>query len=50
MAQSAMRLADGRRVQGSLAIAQVLEQVAPDPPLYPAATAARAAAGGRALG
>jgi glutathione S-transferase len=40
----AMRLADGRRVQGSLAIAQALEEIAPDPPLYPAAPDARAAA------
>jgi glutathione S-transferase len=38
----AVRLADGRRVQGSLAIAQALEQVAPTPSLYPAAPAARA--------
>jgi glutathione S-transferase len=40
----AMRLADGRRVQGSLAIAQALEAVAPDPSLYPSEPAARAAA------
>jgi glutathione S-transferase len=40
----AMRLADGRRVQGSLAIAQALESVAPDPSLYPSQPAARAAA------
>jgi glutathione S-transferase len=40
----AMRLADGRRVQGSLAIAQALEAVKPDPPLYPSEPAARAAA------
>jgi glutathione S-transferase len=39
----AVRLADGRRVQGSLAIAQALEQVAPTPSLYPAEPAARAA-------
>jgi glutathione S-transferase len=40
----AMKLPDGRRVQGSLAIPRALEQVAPDPPLYPrdAATRARA--------
>lgn len=40
----AMRLADGRRVQGSLAIAQALEEVAPDPPLYPSEPGARVAA------
>jgi glutathione S-transferase len=40
----AMRLADGRRVQGSLAIAQALEALAPDPSLYPSQPAARAAA------
>jgi glutathione S-transferase len=40
----AMKLADGRRVQGSLAIAQALEEVAPDPSLYPVAPQARAAA------
>jgi glutathione S-transferase len=32
----ALRLADGRRVQGSLAIAAALEQLAPEPSLYPA--------------
>src|SRR5450755_1943477 len=40
----AIRLADGRRVQGSLAIAQALEQIAPAPSLYPAAPEARTAA------
>jgi glutathione S-transferase len=40
----AMRLPDGRRVQGSLAIAQALEAFAPDPPLYPPDPQARAAA------
>ena len=40
----AMRLPDGRRVQGSLRIAQALEQIAPDPSLYPREPAARAAA------
>jgi glutathione S-transferase len=40
----AMRLPDGRRVQGSLAIAQALEEVAPDPSLYPPEPAERAAA------
>jgi glutathione S-transferase len=40
----AMKLADGRRVQGSLVIAQALEQVAPSPSLYPAEPDARAAA------
>ena len=39
----AIRLPDGRRVQGSLAIAQALEQIAPSPPLYPREPAARAA-------
>ena len=39
----AIRLPDGRRVQGSLAIAQGLEQLAPSPSLYPAMPAARAA-------
>jgi len=39
----AMRLPSGRRVQGSLAIAQALEQIAPAPSLYPSARAARAA-------
>ena len=40
----AMRLPDGRRVQGSLGIAQALEQLAPDPSLYPSEPAARGAA------
>jgi glutathione S-transferase len=40
----AVKLPDGRRVQGSLAIAQALEQVFPDPSLYPPQAAARAAA------
>jgi glutathione S-transferase len=40
----AMKLADGRRVQGSLAIAGVLEELIPTPSLYPSAPAARAAA------
>jgi glutathione S-transferase len=40
----AMRLPGGRRVQGSLAIAQALEQIAPTPSLYPADHAARTAA------
>jgi glutathione S-transferase len=39
----AIRLLDARRVQGSLAIAQALEQVAPSPSLYPAQPEARAA-------
>jgi glutathione S-transferase len=39
----AIRLPDGRRVQGSLAIAQALERLAPLPSLYPATPAARAA-------
>lgn len=39
----AMRLADGRRVQGSLAIAQALEQLTPSPSLYPGSAGARAA-------
>lgn len=32
----ALRLSDGRRVQGSLAIAAALEDLAPEPSLYPA--------------
>ena len=40
----AMKLTDGRRVQGSLAIAQALERVAPTPSLYPAEPEARSAA------
>jgi glutathione S-transferase len=39
----AIKLPDGRRVQGSLAVAQALEQVAPTPSLYPSSPAARAA-------
>ncbi len=39
----AMRLADGRRVQGSLAIAKALEELVPTPSLYPSEPAARAA-------
>jgi glutathione S-transferase len=39
----AMKLPDGRRIQGSLAIAQALEQFAPSPSLYPAQPAAYAA-------
>ncbi len=40
----AMKLSDGRRVQGSVAIAQALEGTFPEPGLYPAAPARRAAA------
>ncbi len=40
----AMKLPDGERVQGSLAIARALEQLRPDPPLYPAAPGQRTAA------
>ena len=39
----AMRLADGRRVQGSLAIARALEALAPQPSLYQDAAKARPA-------
>jgi hypothetical protein len=39
----AIRLPDSRRVQGSLAIAQALEQLAPSPSLYPSPRAARVA-------
>jgi glutathione S-transferase len=39
----ALRLEGGRRVQGSLAIAAVLEELRPQPPLYPADPAAKAA-------
>jgi len=39
----AIKLPDGRRVQGSLAIAQALEQTAPSPSLYPSRHSARAA-------
>lgn len=40
----AIKLADGRRVQGSLEIAQALESIAASPSLYPADGAARHAA------
>jgi glutathione S-transferase len=40
----AMKLPDGRRVQGSLAIAQALEEIAPVPSLYPPDPDKRAAA------
>jgi glutathione S-transferase len=40
----AMKLPDGRRVQGSLAIAKALEELVPTPSLYPSEPAARAAA------
>jgi glutathione S-transferase len=40
----ALKLPDGQRVQGSLAIAQALETFAPQPSLYPAEAGARAAA------
>lgn len=40
----ALKLADGRRVQGSLAIPRALDQIAPDPPLYPRDPTARARA------
>jgi glutathione S-transferase len=40
----AVKLPDGRRVQGSLAIANALEELAPTPSLYPSEPAARAAA------
>jgi glutathione S-transferase len=39
----AITLLDGRQVQGSLAIAQALDHVAPFPPLYPSQPHARAA-------
>lgn len=39
----AIKLRDGRRAQGSLAIAQALEQIAPSPSLYPPQRAAHAA-------
>lgn len=39
----AMKL-DGRRIQGSRAIARALDELRPDPPLFPADPAARAAA------
>lgn len=44
MTVPAIRLADGRRVQGSVAIARALEKVRPSPPLYPSDRAARDAA------
>jgi glutathione S-transferase len=40
----AMRLPDGRRVQGSLAIARALEELIPTPSLYPSEAAASVAA------
>ena len=40
----ALRLGDGRRVQGSLAIARALDEIVPDPPLYPVDPELRAAA------
>jgi glutathione S-transferase len=40
----AMKLADGRRLQGSLAIARGLEELVPRPSLYPIEPVARAAA------
>jgi glutathione S-transferase len=40
----AMKLPGGRRVQGSLAIAETLEQLRPDPPLYPSGPEQRTAA------
>ena len=40
----AVKLPDGHRVQGSLAIAKALEELAPAPSLYPSDPAARAAA------
>jgi glutathione S-transferase len=40
----AMKLPDGRRVQGSLAISRALEELVPNPALYPSELAARAAA------
>jgi glutathione S-transferase len=39
----AIKLPEGRRIQGSLAIAQALEQLTPSPSLYPAQPAACAA-------
>ncbi len=41
----AITLANGRRMQGSLAIAQALDQIAPSPPLYPSRSGPRAAVG-----
>lgn len=40
----AMKLPEGRRVQGSLAIASALEELVPTPSLYPSEPAARASA------
>jgi glutathione S-transferase len=40
----AMKLPDGRRVQGSLAIARTLDELVPEPPLYPSEPKARDAA------
>jgi glutathione S-transferase len=40
----AMRLPDGHRVQGSIPVARVLEQIAPEPSLYPEEADAREAA------
>jgi glutathione S-transferase len=40
----AMKLPDGRRVQGSLAISRSLDELAPDPPLFPSDPQARRAA------
>jgi glutathione S-transferase len=40
----ALKLADGRRIQGSLAIAEELERLAPEPSLYPSEPEARKAA------
>jgi glutathione S-transferase len=40
----AIRLPEGRRVQGSVAIGRALEQIVPTPSLYPSEPAARAAA------
>jgi glutathione S-transferase len=41
---------DGVQVQGSCRIARFLDELAPDPPLYPGDPAARPRRGGRALG
>lgn len=38
----AMKLPDGRRVQGSLEISKALEELSPEPPLYPSDPAERA--------
>ncbi len=40
----AMKLPDGRRVQGSIAIGRALDELAPFPPLYPSEPTALAAA------